>query len=185
MAQKFQGEGAPLAESPAPLNPDESPDSIHPGQHPSLTEIPVTPGIHIGEYINSRPGTGASGYFSQNPARSGMAQTPTQAVAGAKTRQEVLRRLSLTRTPQAHEEPISELSKVDPRAANPTLALSGNVISATFVIPQSLQWRKGADWVSNLPLYESVVIHLLIQFTVHVTASWDVCPLRLFPLPFV
>jgi trehalose 6-phosphate synthase/phosphatase len=41
------------------------------------------------------------------------------------------------------------LADVDPRAANPSLGLSGGVISATFCIPHSLQLRSGADWVSN------------------------------------
>jgi trehalose 6-phosphate synthase/phosphatase len=41
------------------------------------------------------------------------------------------------------------LVEVDPRAANPSLGLTGGVISATFCIPHSLQYRKGADWVSN------------------------------------
>lgn len=35
------------------------------------------------------------------------------------------------------------------RAMNPDLSLSGNIISATFNIPYSLEYRKGADWVSN------------------------------------
>ncbi|EPE04302.1 glycosyltransferase family 20 protein [Ophiostoma piceae UAMH 11346] len=33
------------------------------------------------------------------------------------------------------------------REKNPDLALSGNVISVTFNIPHSLEYRKGADWV--------------------------------------
>jgi trehalose 6-phosphate synthase/phosphatase len=40
-------------------------------------------------------------------------------------------------------ESLSEI-----RAANPELALSGNIISATFNTPHSFVYRKGGDWVS-------------------------------------
>lgn len=38
---------------------------------------------------------------------------------------------------------------VDPQTAFPTLGLSGNIISATFCIPLSLGFRRGAGWVSG------------------------------------
>lgn len=40
-------------------------------------------------------------------------------------------------------ESLSEI-----RAANPDLALTGNIISATFNTPHSFSYRKGGDWVS-------------------------------------
>jgi trehalose 6-phosphate synthase/phosphatase len=40
----------------------------------------------------------------------------------------------------------------DIRAANPDLALSGNIISATFNTPHSFVYRKGGDWVCNYSL---------------------------------
>ena len=43
------------------------------------------------------------------------------------------------------------LFEIDPRAANPSLGLSGGVISATFCIPHSLKYRKGQDWVEQTP----------------------------------
>ena len=42
------------------------------------------------------------------------------------------------------------------RAMNPDLSLSGNIISATFNIPYSLEYRKGADWVCR-PILSSLV----------------------------
>lgn len=42
----------------------------------------------------------------------------------------------------ARRESLSEL-----RAANPDLALSGNIISATFNLPHALAYRKDGDWV--------------------------------------
>jgi hypothetical protein len=71
------------------------------------------------------------------------AQSPGQAAAGAKSSDDILRRMSLS----AAEAPTS-FSKI--RAANPNLELSENIISATFNIPHSLKYHKGADWVSGL-----------------------------------
>lgn len=42
----------------------------------------------------------------------------------------------------------ASLTDVDPKAAFPSLALTGSVISATFCVPYSLEYRKGSDWVS-------------------------------------
>jgi len=59
-------------------------------------------------------------------------------------------------------ESLSEI-----RAANPDLALSGNIISATFNTPHSFVYRKGGDWVCRLiPLHfrfpkTSMVPHLV------------------------
>jgi hypothetical protein len=149
MAQKFKDEGAELAESPAPLVPDRQ-ESVHPGLRSSLVNVPVTPGIHLGEYA-SRPTTGDSiSYFSHDPSklRNNMAQSPSDAAAGAKTNHEILRRMSF---PSPGLQRKDSMLDIDPRAANPTLGLSGGVISATFCIPHSLQYRKGQDWVRHAP----------------------------------
>lgn len=45
----------------------------------------------------------------------------------------------------ARRESLSEL-----RAANPELALSGNIISATFNLPHALTYRRDGDWVERL-----------------------------------
>jgi hypothetical protein len=145
MAQKFSDEGAQLAESPAPLVPGPE-DSAHPGLRPSLTKIPVTPGISLGEYDSGSSSSDPS-YFRHDihKLRNSMAQSPSDAASGAKSHHDILRRMSLTSSLQRKDS----LVDVDPRAANPSLGLSGGVISATFCIPHSLQYRKGADWVSN------------------------------------
>jgi hypothetical protein len=149
MAQKFKDEGAEFAESPAPLLADRQ-ESVHPGLRSSLVNVPVTPGIHLGEYA-SRPTTGDSiSYFSHDPSklRNKMAQSPSAAAAGAKTNHEILRRMSF---PSPGLQRKASILDIDPQAANPTLGLSGGVISATFCIPHSLQYRKGQDWVSHSP----------------------------------
>ena len=147
MAQKFSAEGAELAESPAPLESGRQ-ASIHPGLRPSLTKVPVTPGIGLGEYNSSGSSAGEPSYFTHDVShlRNAMAQSPGDAASGAKSHHEILRRMSLTSPGLQRKESLVD---VDPRAANPSLGLSGGVISATFCIPHSLQYRKGADWVSN------------------------------------
>lgn len=149
MAQKFSAEGAELAESPALLEPGRQ-ESVHPGLRPSLTKVPVTPGIGLGEY-NSGTSAGEPSYFTHNISnlRNAMAQSPSDAASGAKSHHEILRRMSLTSPGLPRKDSLVD---VDPRAANPSLGLSGGVISATFCIPHSLKYRKGADWVGNSDL---------------------------------
>lgn len=147
MAQKFKKDGVQFVESPRPLLPDRQ-ESIHPGLRPSVTNVPVTPGMHLGEEP-SRTDSDPS-YFSQKPSRfggDGMAQSPVEAASGAASNREILRRMSLTGS-GLHRQ--ASLADIDPRAANPSLGLSGGVISATFCIPHSLRYRKGQDWVREL-----------------------------------
>jgi len=150
MSQRFFKEGsAGLAESPQPLPSErtsESPEETHPGLRPSLVNVPVTPGINLGEYSSDSSTRPTTSYFSHDISklRETMAQSPTEAASGAKSNHEILRRMSLT----GGRARSASLTELDPRAANPTLGLSGGIISATFCIPHSLQYRKGAEWVS-------------------------------------
>jgi trehalose 6-phosphate synthase/phosphatase len=123
--------------------------SVHPALLPHVTEVPVTPGIHLGSYADGHHSVGQS-YFGHdgNSHYSEWAQSPSEAAAGAKSDQDILRRMSLT---SSHKRQDS-LSDTDPRSAFPTLSLSGSVISATFCIPHSLEYRKGRDWVSLLSI---------------------------------
>jgi trehalose 6-phosphate synthase/phosphatase len=178
MAQKFSDEGAELAESPAPLLPTR-PESVHPGLRPSLTKVPVTPGISLGEY-NSRTPLDEPSYFSHDISklRNSMAQSPSDAASGAKSHHDILRRMSLTSGLQRRES----LADIDPRADNPSLGLSGGVISATFCIPHSLQYRKGADWVRN----SSPARLDLADYNLGIEhSSWYFSSLRLLYLPLL
>ncbi|KAF7560058.1 hypothetical protein G7046_g4096 [Stylonectria norvegica] len=58
----------------------------------------------------------------------------------------------------------------DIRAANPDLALTGNIISATFNTPHSFKYRKGGEWVSPSPWSLSTTV----------TAA-RVCPTSVLP----
>lgn len=85
-------------------------------------------------------------YFTQGFNQSSiMAKSPSDAETGTLSNQEVLRRMSLA----PGRERQNSLSDLDPRAAHPSLNLTGGIISATFCIQQSLMYRKGSDWVSE------------------------------------
>lgn len=123
-----------LVEPPRPLAPQRG-ESLHPGQHPDITNVPVTPGIDVGEYGSGDKHSGSS-YFGSDMARL------RGQMSQAETGKDLLKKMTLSSKDQTPEvEP-------DPKTANPSLSLSGSVISATFCIPHSLEYRKGADWVS-------------------------------------
>lgn len=145
-----------LVESPRPLGPQRtdsvtsqgtgsSTDSIaiHPALRPSVTNVPVTPGISQSTYRQPPPVRNQSGYFSTtlNTLSEDMPDTAA-GLDGASSGHEILRRMSLTGSSDRRDS----VASVDPLAANPELALSGSVISATFCLPHSLRYRKGADW---------------------------------------
>lgn len=145
MAQDRDDESPELIR--APLSRLASTQSIHPGRRPSLVNIPVTPGILVGEYDPTSPSESSS-YFFVNPSGAtslwnSMAQTP-EAPTGAQSDKGGLHTMG-----QAADARQDEVER-DPRSENPALNLSGGMISATFCIPYSLQHRKGADWVSSL-----------------------------------
>lgn len=147
-----------FTESPAPVAAERS-DSGNPAHNPAIVNVPVTPGINLGEYspesTSSRPVTS---YFNLDPSKllDRMAQSPSEAASGAKSNKEILRRMSLGgRTASS--------TTVDLRAANPSLGLSGGVISATFCIPNSVTYRKGQDWVRcSLPAARNPRLSLIL-----------------------
>jgi trehalose 6-phosphate synthase/phosphatase len=136
----------------------DSSSPLPPQLRESITRVPVTPGIGLGAYSSGssydNEGGSSPSYFKAKPggdvvaspdlidtgARPGSASSPSQAAAGAKTGHEILRRMGLAMG--ARRDSLSEI-----RASHPDLALSGNIISATFNIPHSLKYRKGSDWV--------------------------------------
>ncbi|ETS75603.1 hypothetical protein PFICI_12547 [Pestalotiopsis fici W106-1] len=127
-------------------------------QRKSVTSIPVTPGIHLSTYHalsnnHSRAQSESPNYFSRNPEQADRrprkipeatdseirASSPTEASKGTMSGQEVLRRMSLSS--RGRRESIGDI-----KAAVPDLALTGNIISATFTLPYSLKYRTGGDW---------------------------------------
>lgn len=145
-ARILKDNGLELSDSPQPLA--ESPESLHPGQHPSIVNVPVTPGIHLGEYSSASPtyhGRPATSYFSHNITSMREVMSPSE-TGNPHTDQEILRKISQGGG-RARSESIVDL---DPKTANPALGLSGGIISATFCIPHSLQHRKGQEWVGGI-----------------------------------
>ncbi|KAM0132086.1 hypothetical protein ACHAP3_006522 [Botrytis cinerea] len=120
----------------------------HPALSPSITNIPVTPGGYLGAYEKIEAEDKSleideQNYFTQGFNQSSiMAKSPSDAETGTLSNQEVLRRMSLA----PGRERQNSLSDLDPRAAHPSLNLTGGIISATFCIQQSLMYRKGSDW---------------------------------------
>ncbi|KAF2268425.1 hypothetical protein CC78DRAFT_551295 [Lojkania enalia] len=138
---------------------------LHPALHPSITSVPVTPGVHLAgqsayiepediqkdaelpfdpEAVTPGPQWNANSYFS--PKEEGRAESPAEAAAGAQTGDELLKRLSLIPDKAAEGKDLADL---DPRAAHPGLNLSGRVISATFTVPYNVKYSPGADWELN------------------------------------
>jgi trehalose 6-phosphate synthase/phosphatase len=158
-------------EQPIPTRPgvpDRTDTSLPPHLRASVTNVPVTPGITREAYeseTSSRSGGAegpqlaeAGGYFSRREVDHAIAASPapdttnqtdqsfqSKVDSGAQQGKDFLRRLSVAALGSG---PIDSLSDI--RAAHPDLALTGNIISATFNIPHSLKYRKGADWVCTI-----------------------------------
>lgn len=149
-----QGESEPV---------DDSSHMSHPALQPAVTNVPVTPGVHLsghsaytdpsnGQQDNKLPfdpdkaspgpGWNANSYFSHK--QEDHAASPTEAAAGAQSGEELLRRLSGVQNPSMPYK--QDLADVDPRAAHPELNLSGRVISATFTVPYNISYAPGQDF---------------------------------------
>ena len=100
----------------------------------------VTPGIELATYRyspESSPATSPSYFPKVDPKR----------------------RTSLHQDSHHRITPLGEFTSMmnrreslsDIRAANPDLSLSGNIISATFTPTHAFTYRRGGEWVSDLP----------------------------------
>lgn len=146
-----------------PAVPERVETSIPGHLNPSVTQVPVTPGITRDAYESEtsyradEPGAAGNadpGYFSRHDVDNALAASPApdstnrenqsfdnKIETGARQGADYLRRVSV-----AAMNPSKE-TMADIRAISPDLSLTGNIISATFNIPHSLKYRKGADWV--------------------------------------
>jgi trehalose 6-phosphate synthase/phosphatase len=112
----------------------EPKESDHPALHPSITNVPVTPGVHL---------TGASAYIDPNTTDSEDKATPG---ASGNANSYFTDKQSAVNGPTQNEAGKPDLADVDPRAAYPELNLSGRLISATFAVPYNIGYSKGNDW---------------------------------------
>lgn len=75
----------------------------------------------------------------------------------------------------------ASLTDIDPRAAFPSLDLTGSVISAAFCVPYSLEYRKGSDWVSCQSITRCSTGKLTIPGSE--ATAWHFCPIRVIRIP--
>ncbi|KAF2819758.1 hypothetical protein CC86DRAFT_374890 [Ophiobolus disseminans] len=151
--------------NPSPASPEEQFEpqkSDHPALQPSITNVPVTPGVHLGgksayidpsdiesesqlpfdpEKASPGPSWNANSYFADKQVAD-QAGAATEAAAGARTGAEVQEMLKEIPDPETKHD----LADIDPRAAHPGLNLSGRIISATFAVPYSIGYSQGNDW---------------------------------------
>lgn len=117
----------------------------------------MTPDISHDTWDSGPSGAPSSGYFSQSDVDHAIAASPaphttdqpgqsfqSQLATGAEEGKNFLRRVSVAAMGGGTSR---RESMTDIRAISPDLALTGNIISATFNIPHSLKYRKGSDWV--------------------------------------
>ncbi|KAK0624317.1 putative trehalose-6-phosphate synthase/trehalose phosphatase [Immersiella caudata] len=160
MEQQKPDEGARPPNDPRPTRLERAESSLPPHFRPSNYEVPVTPGITREAYEsqNDTPTpvagqSGEDGYFSAKDIDHALAASPgpvgvgtgtdgfrAKIIEGAENSKDFLRRLSFA-VMGGRRDSISEIRKT-----SPDLSLTGNIISATFNIPHSLKYRKGADW---------------------------------------
>jgi len=140
------------SESPVIRGKTASESPVYPKSLP-----PVTPGVRDtghSAYIETPSGeetpTGLSaesdGYFAvYNTARSDSPSAASAAAAGARSPEELLDKLSLSKTQTSQ----GDARQSDPRVAHPNLNLSGGIISATFVVPFAVKSIKDSGWVCS------------------------------------
>ena len=133
--------------------------SVHPALRDDVTRVPVTPGVLPeggSAYIElKRPDSARSPYTPPSGSTSwgpwamsnrdgeGRPTSPTEVAAGARSGEELLRRLSLG----GASERARDLANIDPRSSHDGLNLSGGIISATFCVPYSVAHCPGNEWV--------------------------------------
>lgn len=152
MEQKPAPQENPPAHEQTPSRPpigERADTLLPPSLQPSITQVPVTPGINFDTYRNRDADGQATGrtspnYFSSREAAATSRPddtdlSPSEVAATATTTENLLSRMSLAA--MGRRQSLSDI-----RAAHPDLHLSGNVISATFNIPHTLAYNKGADW---------------------------------------
>nr|OQO20864.1 hypothetical protein B0A51_12113 [Rachicladosporium sp. CCFEE 5018] len=146
-----------------PLPALERIQSGHPALSEEVTSVPVTPGVTDWDAFDRRqsssdhngastsqsgnhvPPWAANSFHSSHSSGLPKERRPssaTEAAAGAKNGEDLLRRLSLS-TGRPHG---NDLAEIDPRKSHPDLKLSGHVISATFCVPHKIAYAPNADW---------------------------------------
>ncbi|KAK4098511.1 glycosyltransferase family 20 protein [Parathielavia hyrcaniae] len=161
--------GAPQADPaeqdpPRPVAAARTDSSLPPHLRPAVVNVPVTPGITREAYESeaSDNATGAAtpepGYFTPRLDEHALAASPAPDATGddgqsfenrlhtgLEESTKYMRRVSVAALGQPTDKPAAE-SMSEIRSISPDLSLTGNIISATFNIPYSVKYPKGADW---------------------------------------
>lgn len=167
MAQKPEDQQGSKGLPHRPQVPLRNDSFLPPHLRSSVTAVPVTPDITQETYEsdNSNNSSGGQGpsrgdYFSRRVLDHAIAASPApdstnregqsfhnKVTVGAQEGKKWMNRLTEA-TMAGRRESMSEFREI-----SPDLALSGNIISATFNIPHSLKYRKGSDWVCLVSLF--------------------------------
>lgn len=118
-----------------PTVQQRSESHLPPHESKSITSVPVTPGISQGTYGKCPSGT----LSFRKPQTAGQEYFSHQ--------------IDPANAAQSHASPTSPLTARTPlksglgRLQHGDIALSGTVLSATFTLPQAIQYAKGGTWV--------------------------------------
>ncbi len=129
--------------------------NLPPHLRKTITRVPVTPDFDTASTASTHVQRGihnknSGSYFGSSALGSSTeSQGPQPAPASVSASQsptsiDLLKKTARNNIAMAARRD----SLTDIRQNNPDLALSGNIISATFNIPHSLDYRKGTEWVS-------------------------------------
>jgi hypothetical protein len=109
---------------------------------------------------------------SHNGIQNARPASPSQVVAGARSSQELLRRLSLPLGVSA----AREYKGSNPRTRHASLNLSGRIISANSVVPFTVKRSQDGEWVCHITQFHVGVFN-------QSSRNWDIeSELRLFSI---
>lgn len=125
-----------LASSPSHPTVDQSASSASSAHTSSLVDenTPRRPSLHWNANSYFAPGSSGEGSAPFAP------QSPEEATKGAKSRKDILRRLSLVDTGRP------QVSEAVTPGTYPELKLTGNIISATVCIPYNVGYCTNSGW---------------------------------------
>lgn len=104
---------------------------LPPHESKSITSVPVTPGISQGTYQRFSDGTAATLRIPQSARLGYFASQGSDSANSA----------------HSHEAQ-TPLKSISSRPQHEGAVFSGNVLSATFTLPQAIQFSQGGKWVS-------------------------------------
>ncbi|KAF2729001.1 hypothetical protein EJ04DRAFT_516242 [Polyplosphaeria fusca] len=174
------------ARAEAAQSPEEQ--ETHPALDPSVTNVPVTPGVHLAgrsayfepeenahspdlplDSDETAPGPQWNAKSNFAPKEEERSSSPTEVAAGARSGAEILRRLSLAPDTATKRKDVAD---INPRTAHPGLNLSGRVLSATSCVPYTLSYSPGNDWGLS-PRRGTSALFDSLSYLASAASPWD------------